>query len=140
MCSVSTAFSSFFPVDCIFHCLNIPQNSPNLKYMSHLLKNIIMYCCPQFPPQGGAIIKGSAFWIITHVLCCTFKHLISTCSLNCAESCHFRPMFFATNSRLHLKDSHRKPTLRLLQRCDGTCHDHDVCVFSRCFPSVLLSV
>ena len=45
----------------------------------------------------------------------------------------------------HLKDeplcnSHRKPVLQLLKRCDGTRHDDDVGVFSRCFPGVLLSI
>ena len=49
----------------IFHCLNIPQNSPNLEYMSHLPKNFIIYCRPRFPPLGGVIIKESAFGLIT---------------------------------------------------------------------------
>ena len=38
-------------------------------------------------------MKESAFWIRTHVLCCTLKHLISTRSLDCAESCHFLCFF-----------------------------------------------
>ena len=46
---------------------------------------------------------------------------------------------------LRLKDeplcnSHREPALRLLKRRDGTRHEDDVGVFSRCFPSVPLSI
>ena len=46
--------------------------------------------------------------------------------------------------QLHLKDellcnSHTKPALRLLKRHDGTRHDDDACVFSKCFPGVLLT-
>ena len=81
----------FVPNDHIFHYLNIPQNSPNLEYTSYLPKNVIIYCRPQFPPLGGAIIKESAFWFITHILCRTFKNLICTRSLNCAESCDIGP-------------------------------------------------
>ena len=66
----------------IFHCLNIPQNSPNLEYKSHLAKNCINYCRSEFPPLGGAVIKESAFYY--HILCRIFK--ISTRSVNCAES------------------------------------------------------
>ena len=54
------------PNDRIFHCLNMPQNSPNLEYTSHLLKNVIIYCRPQFPGLG-AIIKKSAFWLLTPI-------------------------------------------------------------------------
>ena len=57
---------SYVPNDRIFHCLNISQNSPNLVYTSHLLKNFITYCRSQFPSLGGAIIKESVFCIITH--------------------------------------------------------------------------
>ena len=39
-----------------------------------------------------------------------------------------------------LCNSHRKPALQLLKRCDLTRHDNDVGVFSRCFPGVLLSI
>ena len=53
--------------DRIFHCLNIPQNSANLEYTSHLPKNVIIYCRPQLPPLGGAIIKESTFQFITHI-------------------------------------------------------------------------
>ena len=56
----------FVPNDHIFHCLNVPQNSTNLEYTSHLPKNFTIYCCLQFPPLGGPIIKESAFWLITH--------------------------------------------------------------------------
>ena len=48
-------------------CLDIPQNSPNLEYKSHLAKNVIIYCRPEFPPLGGAVIKESAFWLITPI-------------------------------------------------------------------------
>ena len=77
----------FVPNDRIFHCLNIPQNSPNVEYTSHL-KNVIIYCLPQFPPLGLAMVK---------------VNLISTHSLNCAEShdighSHFR-LLFPANSR-----------------------------------------
>ena len=57
----------FVPNDRIFHCLNIPQNSPNLEYKSHLAKNFIIHCCPEFPPLGGSTIKGSAFWLVTPI-------------------------------------------------------------------------
>ena len=49
----------FIPNTLIFHCLNIPQNS----------SNSIVYCLlsrPQFQPLGGAIIKASVFWLISH--------------------------------------------------------------------------
>ena len=36
-----------------------------------------------------------------------------------------------------LCNSHREPALWLLQRDDGTSHDDDAGVFSRCFPGVL---
>ena len=44
----------------------------------------------------------------------------------------------------HLKDkllcnSHKKLVLQLLKRHDGTRHDDDVCVLSRCFPGTPLS-
>ena len=52
-------FFSFVQNDCVFHCLNIPQNSPNLEYKSHLAKNCIIYCHPEFPPPGGAVLKES---------------------------------------------------------------------------------
>ena len=51
---------------CIFHCLNIPQNSPNLEYKSHLAKNCII-CHPEFTPLGGAIGEESVFWLITPI-------------------------------------------------------------------------
>ena len=57
----------FIQNDHIFHCLNIPQSSPNLEYMSHLPRKFMIYCRPPFPPLGGAIIKESAFWLITHI-------------------------------------------------------------------------
>ena len=60
--------------DRIFHCLNIPQNSANLEYTSHLPKNVIIYCRPQLPPLGGAIIKESTFQLITHIYC-TLLHV-----------------------------------------------------------------
>ena len=41
-------------------------NSPNLEYTSHLLKNVMIYCRPRCPRLGGAIVKESAFWLITH--------------------------------------------------------------------------
>ena len=52
---------------CIFHCLNIPRNSPNFEYKSHLAKNFMIYCHPEFPPLGGAIIKESVFWLISPI-------------------------------------------------------------------------
>ena len=68
---------------CIFHCLDIPQNSPNLEYKSHLVKYFVIYCRPEFPPLGGAecVLANNS-----HILSCTFKNLISTHSVNCAES------------------------------------------------------
>ena len=57
----------FVPNYRIFHCLNMPQNSPNLEYRSHLVKNVIIYHRCDFPPLGGAIIKESAFWLITAI-------------------------------------------------------------------------
>ena len=68
--------------------------------MSHLSKNFRLYCQLQFPPLGGARIKESAFWLITHILCLTFKNLISRRSLNCSESldighAHFHQPFFS---------------------------------------------
>ena len=57
----------FVPNADIFHCLNIPQNSPNLEYKSILAKNFIICCHPEFPPLGSAIIKESAFWLITPI-------------------------------------------------------------------------
>ena len=53
----------------IFHCLNIPQNLPDLEYKLHLAKNCIIYCRPKFPPLDGAIIKESAFWLIIPIYC-----------------------------------------------------------------------
>ena len=73
------------PNDHNFQSLNIPKNSLNLDYTSPLPKNVIIYCRPQFLPLGGAIIKDSAY-PNPYILCCKFKTLISTCSLNCAES------------------------------------------------------
>ena len=35
-----------------------------------------------------------------------------------------------------LCNSHRKPALCLLKRCDGTRHDDEVSVFLKCFSSV----
>ena len=55
----------FISNDRIFHCLNIPQNSPNLEYTSHLLKIFKIYFRPRCPPLGGTIIKETAFWLIT---------------------------------------------------------------------------
>ena len=51
-------FLLFFFVqnDHIFHCLNTPQNSPNLEFKSHLVKNVIIYCPSEFRPLGGAVI------------------------------------------------------------------------------------
>ena len=83
----SLLFFFFVPNDRIFYCLNMPQNSPN----SHLAKHFIIYCRPEFPPLGGAVIKESAFWLITHILCRTFKNLIFPRSVNCAESCGIGP-------------------------------------------------
>ena len=37
-----------------------------------------------------------------------------------------------------ISHSHTAKQLRLLKSCGSTCHDDDVCVFSRCFPGVLL--
>ena len=51
----------------IFDCLDIPKNSPNLEYKSHLAKNFIFYCRPEVPPLGGAVIKHSAFWLISPI-------------------------------------------------------------------------
>ena len=47
--------------------MNIPQNSPNLEYKSRLAKNVIIYCRPESPPLDGAVIKESAFWLITPI-------------------------------------------------------------------------
>ena len=64
------------------------------KYMSHLPKMFIIYCCPQFPPlrnynQGKHYNQGKCVLAYnSHILCHTFKNLMSTPSLNCAESRH----------------------------------------------------
>ena len=60
--------------------------------------------------QGKCILAYNS-----HILCCTFKNLISTCSLNCAESCdighaHFRRPLFSANLQNIAK--YRKPTFR----------------------------
>ena len=78
----------------------MPQNSPNLEYLSHLPKNVIIYCRPQFPPLGGAIINKSGFWLMTQTLSDIQK---PSRSLNCAESrgighAHFRLTFFQKNA------------------------------------------
>ena len=92
----------FCPNDRIFHCLYIPQNSPNEEYTSHLPKNVIVYCRPRIPPLGAAI---------------------STSSLNCAEChdighAHFHPPIFSANSRnvanLLFRTSPRKLVKRIL--------------------------
>ena len=56
-----------------------------LKYLgvlftfeSHLAKNFIIYCRPEFPPLGGTVIKESTFR-----LCRTFKPYIHTFSELC---------------------------------------------------------
>ena len=36
-------------------------------HTSHLQKNVIIYCCLRFPPLGGAMIRESVFWLITHI-------------------------------------------------------------------------
>ena len=69
--------------DCIFHCLNISQNSPR----SRLLKNLLIYWHCDFPPVGRVIIEESAFWLLTPILYRTFKNLTSMRALNCVESC-----------------------------------------------------
>ena len=67
-CFWSDSFFFFFGRnDCIFHCLDIPKNWPNLEDKSHLAKIFIIYCRPEFPPLGGAVIKHSAFWLITPI-------------------------------------------------------------------------
>ena len=79
----------------------IPQNSPNSEYKSHLVKNCMIYCCPQFSPLGGTIIKESAFWLITPLHFVTHSKTLyqQIVSLNYAESreighTHFRLLFF----------------------------------------------
>lgn len=49
------------------HCLNMPQNSPNLEYSSHLPKMFRFYCRCEFLPLGVTIIKESVFWLKTHI-------------------------------------------------------------------------
>ena len=87
----------FIPNDRILRCLNIPQNSPNSEYTSHLPKNFIIYLISTTKwryNRGKCILAYNS-----HILCCTFKNLISTHLLNCAESrgtghAHLRLMFF----------------------------------------------
>ena len=64
------------------------------------------------------------------------KNIISMLNLNLMLNIN---VTFNGSKHFCLKDellckSHRKPALRLLKRRDSTCHDGDVCVFSRCFP------
>ena len=116
----------FVPNDHIFCCLNIPQNSPNL---SHLPKKFIIYCHPQFPPLGGAIIKESVFWLITHLLGCTFKNLMSTHSLNCAESCgvshgHLCLLFFFLKFAKCPKHTFSNSSKAISPICTKLCTQH----------------
>ena len=49
---------------------SLSEHTPKLTKLgisSHLPKNFIIYCCPWFPPLGGAIIKESGFWLKTHI-------------------------------------------------------------------------
>ena len=57
----------FVPNYRICHCLNIPQNSQNLEYRSHLVKNAVIYYRCEFAPLGSGMIKESAFWLITGI-------------------------------------------------------------------------
>ena len=87
--------------DHILHCLNIPQNSPHLEHRSHLAKNFIIYCHHECPPLGGALIKGSAFLLVTLIYFIVHSKTISTLSVDCAESRdigHFCLPFFTKHS------------------------------------------
>ena len=92
----------FVPNDHIFHCLNIPQNSPNLEHRSHLPKNIIIYYGHEFSPLGGAIIKSSTFCLITPIYLMahskTHIHLFTElCSISSYKPCPFPPPFYFVN-------------------------------------------
>ena len=67
----------FVPNDCIFHYLNIPQNSPNLENRSQL-----PHC--ECPPLGGTIIQESAFRLITPY---TLSHIQKTYIHTFTELC-----------------------------------------------------
>ena len=86
-----------------FHCLNIPKlPKTHQTYKSHLAKNFLIYCHSEFPPLGGAVIKESAFWLITRIYFVAYSKC--THSVNFDESCgicpaHFCLHFFSTNSQ-----------------------------------------
>ena len=89
----------FVPNDHIFHCLNIPQNSSNLEYKWNI--RFIIYCRPECPQLGGAIVKESAFWLITPIYFVThlktlYTHIqwIVLSLVPCGHAHFHQPIFF----------------------------------------------
>ena len=94
-------FFYLVPNDHIFHCLNMDENEILFGKNIRLGKKYYNLwsswmsttrCCYN---QGKCVLP----YIVSHILDCTFKNLISTCSLNCLESCdighgHFYLTFF----------------------------------------------
>ena len=70
-----------------------PQNSPNLKCKSHLAKNVIIYCCPEFPPLGGTVIKESSFWLMTPIYFVAHSKTLYVCISQLCDS-WYRPRLF----------------------------------------------
>ena len=96
----------FVPNDRIFHCLNISQNSPNLEYTPHLPKfhNLLSISTTRWHyNQGKCVLAYNSF-------CRTFKNIISTRSLNCAESRHIGHAHFRLPFFLHKFTKCRKRT------------------------------
>ena len=61
----------------VFHCLNIPQNSPNLKYKSHLVFTKCYNLLFWISTARWHCFKGKCVLAHnSHILCCTFKILI----------------------------------------------------------------
>ena len=61
-------FCCFFPLSktiAFFTAWTYPTT--HIQYKSHLAKNFIIYCRPEFTPLGGAVIEESAFWLITPI-------------------------------------------------------------------------
>ena len=53
--------------------------------------NFIIYCCPEFPPLGGAIIKESVFWLITPIYFVTHSKIFFF--FFCKFMTHCKPPF-----------------------------------------------
>ena len=91
----------FVQYDHIFHHLNIPQNSPDLN----LPRIFTIYCHPEFPPLGGAIITERVFVLITPIYFITHSktlyprdHLIElNLVIQAHTHFHLPYLFFAQN-------------------------------------------